>query len=163
MGLRHLINQSLRLLTVAPDLVPEILQQPSVRSPIAVSLGAIAGALSRYYLGLWFGQRFGTAFPYATMFINITGCLAMGFFFTLAMERMPSIPPEVRLLVAVGFLGSYTTFSTYELDTLTLLRNALGHGDFFSRSVIVLFYWAGSAIFGIIGTELGVILARLGK
>jgi CrcB protein len=163
MGLRHLINQSLRLLTVVPDLVPEILQQPSVRNPIAVSLGAIAGALSRYYLGLWFGQRFNTTFPYATMFINISGCLVMGFFFTLTMERMPSIPPEVRLLVAVGFLGSYTTFSTYELDTLTLLRDALGHGDFFSRSGIVIFYWAGSAILGIISTELGVILARFGK
>lgn len=144
-------------------MVPEILQQPAVRNPIAVSLGAIAGALSRYYLSLWFAQRFGTSFPYATLFINLSGCLAMGFFFTLAMERMPSISPEVRLLLAVGFLGSYTTFSTYELDTLTLLRDALGHDRFIQRSFTVILYWAGSAILGIICIELGVILARLGK
>ena len=144
-------------------MVPDILQQPAVRNPIAVSLGAIAGALSRYYLSLWFAQRFGTSFPYATLFINLTGCLAMGFFFTLTMERMPSISPEVRLLLAVGFLGSYTTFSTYELDTLTLLRNALGHDSSTQRSFTVLVYWAGSAILGLISIELGVILARLGK
>lgn len=144
-------------------MVPDILQQPAVRNPIAVSLGAIAGALSRYYLSLWFAQRFGTSFPYATLFINLTGCLAMGFFFTLTMERMPSISPEVRLLLAVGFLGSYTTFSTYELDTLTLLRHALSQDSSLQRSFTVLLYWAGSAIFGLISIELGVILARLGK
>lgn len=129
--MRHLINQSLRLLTVAPDWVPELLQQPVVRSSSAISLGAIAGALSRYYLSLWLAQHYGNTFPIATLFINITGCLAMGFFFTLAMERMPNIPPDIRLLVAVGFLGSYTTFSTYELDSLTLLRGVLGRSNFF--------------------------------
>jgi CrcB protein len=72
MGLKTLLDQSTQLLTVAPRLVPEVLQQPAVRNPIAVSLGAIAGALSRYYLSLWFAQRFGTNFPYGTFFINIT-------------------------------------------------------------------------------------------
>jgi CrcB protein len=161
MDLKNFINQSLQLLTVAPT-VPDVLQQPAVRNPIAISLGAIAGALSRYYLSLWFARRFGTAFPYATIFINLTGCLVMGFFVTLALERVPSIPPEVRLLVAVGFLGSYTTFSTYGLDSLTLLRDALGNGLSLNNFGAVGFYWAGSAILGIISVQLGVILARLG-
>ncbi|WP_414578558.1 fluoride efflux transporter CrcB [Anabaena sp. CCY 9402-a] len=120
-GLKSLFEHSVQLLTIAPRLVPEVLQQPSVRNPVAVSLGAIAGALSRYYFSLWFAQRFGTSFPYGTFFINISGCLAMGFFFTLALERVAIISPELRLLVAVGFLGAYTTFSTYALDTVNLL------------------------------------------
>ncbi|MEG4444289.1 CrcB family protein [Microcoleus sp. AT9_B5] len=83
-----------------------MLPDPNCRVPIAISLGAVASALSRYYITLWFASRFGTAFPYGTFFINITGCLAMGFFITLACERMPTIPSEVRLMVATGFLGA---------------------------------------------------------
>jgi len=132
-----------------------MLQDPNLRHPIAISLGAIAGALSRYYITLWFANRFGTAFPYGTFFINITGCLAMGFFITLVFERMPTVPSEVRLMVATGFLGAYTTFSTYGLESNVLL------GD---RSYsLATFYWAGSAILGAIAVQLGSILARIGK
>ncbi|MEG5171401.1 fluoride efflux transporter CrcB [Microcoleus sp. B3-D7] len=132
-----------------------MLQYPNLRHPIAISLGAVAGALSRYYITLWFASRFGTAFPYGTFFINITGCLAMGFFITLAFERVPTIPSEMRLMVATGFLGAYTTFSTYGLETNVLWRD---------RSYsFAAFYWAGSAILGVIAVQLGIILARLGK
>lgn len=155
MALKHFINRSLQLLTTAPFLAPNVLQQPSVRTPIAISLGAIAGALSRYYLTLWFAQRFGTAFPYGTFFINLTGCFAMGFFVTLALEHVAIIPPEIRLMVTTGFLGAYTTFSTYGLESLTLLRER----NFSAFS----FYWVGSAILGVISVQLGVILAHLGK
>ncbi len=150
-GLRTLIQ----LMSVASDSVPGMLQPPTVRTPIAISLGAIAGALSRYYLTLWFAQRFGTAFPYGTFFINLTGCFGMGFFVTFASERVTTIPPEVRLMVTSGFLGAYTTFSTYGLETFSLLR---------ARSYTTAsLYWAGSAILGIISVQLGVILARLGQ
>jgi len=132
-----------------------MLQDPNLRHPIAISLGAVAGALSRYYITLWFANRFGTAFPYGTFFINITGCLAMGFFITLVFEQMPTVPSEVRLMVATGFLGAYTTFSTYGLETNVLL------GD---RSYsLATFYWAGSAILGVIAVQLGAMLARIGK
>ena len=130
-----------------------MLQKPELRNAITVSLGAIGGALSRYYLTLWFIRRFGTGFPYGTFFINLTGCFCMGLFTTLALERLIVIPPEVRLLVAVGFLGAYTTFSTYGLDTVNLMRDR----GFISAS----FYWAGSAILGIISIQLGVFVARL--
>ncbi|MEG4074453.1 fluoride efflux transporter CrcB [Microcoleus sp. Pol14C2] len=132
-----------------------MLQDPNLRNPIAISLGAVAGALSRYYITLWFANRFGTAFPYGTFFINITGCLAMGFFITLAFERVVTIPSEVRLIVATGFLGAYTTFSTYGLETNVLWRDR--------AYSIAAFYWAGSAILGVIAVQLGVILARIGK
>ena len=132
-----------------------MLQDPTFRNPIAISVGAIAGALSRYYLTLWFVQRFGTAFPYSTFFINLTGCLAMGFFITIALERITTIPPEIRLMVTTGFLGAYTTFSTYGLESVTLLSNLNFPG--------FIFYWLGSAIGGVISVQLGVMLARLGK
>ncbi len=132
-----------------------MLQDPNLRHPIAISLGAVAGALSRYYITMWFANRFGTAFPYGTFFINVTGCLAMGFFITLAFERVPAVGPEVRLMVATGFLGAYTTFSTYGLETNVLWRDR-------SYSSAIL-YWAGSAVIGVIAVQLGAILARIGK
>lgn len=130
-----------------------MLQDPNLRYPIAISLGAIAGALSRYYITLWFADRFGINFPYGTFFINISGCLAMGFFTTLAVEKMAIITPEIRLMIATGFLGAYTTFSTYGLDTINLLRS--------HTFLLATTYWAGSAILGIISVQLGVILAKL--
>jgi fluoride exporter len=128
-----------------------MLLDPALRSPLAISLGAIAGALSRYYLTLWFTQKFGIQFPYGTFFINLTGCLGMGFFVTVAIEK--SLPPDLRLLVATGFLGAYTTFSTYGLDSLTLIHNGKIH--------LASFYWGGSAILGILCVQLGIFLANL--
>lgn len=130
-----------------------MLQHANIRIPIVISLGAIAGALSRYYLTLWFAERFGISFPYGTFFINLSGCFAMGLFATLAVEKVAIISPEVRLLVATGFLGAYTTFSTYGLDTIALLRG----GNLLTATS----YWGGSAILGIICVQLGVVFARL--
>jgi CrcB protein len=124
---------------------------PIVRAPLAVSLGAIPGALSRYYLTLLFIEWLGSSFPYGTFVINISGALIMGFFSTLALERT-LISADVRLLIAVGFLGSYTTFSTYELDTDTLLWNA--------HQEAALLYWLGSAILGVVSLEVGSFVAR---
>ncbi|WP_413175819.1 fluoride efflux transporter CrcB [Anabaena azotica] len=132
-----------------------MLQDPNLRQSLAISLGAIAGALSRYYLTLWFAQRFGVNFPYGTFFINLSGCLAMGFFSTWAVEKVAIIPPELRLMVATGFLGAYTTFSTYGLESLALMRS----GNLLTATG----YWLGSAILGILSVQLGVILAKVCK
>jgi fluoride exporter len=137
-----------------------MLSDPNFRAPIAISLGAIAGALSRYYLTLWFTQTFGSGFPYGTFFINLSGCVGMGVMATLAIERVGGIPPEIRLLIAVGFLGSYTTFSTYGLDSVNLLRSALGVAFSFRNLALVAFYWAGSALLGAVGVWVGMLLAQ---
>jgi CrcB protein len=124
---------------------------PNIRAPIAISLGAIPGALSRYYLTILFAKWLGPSFPYGTFAINITGAVIMGLFTTLAVERA-IVAPDLRLLIATGFLGSYTTFSTYALDTSTLLRQgSYGYG---------LFYWVGSAMLGLVGLEIGSAIAR---
>jgi len=124
---------------------------PSLRTPIAIILGAVPGALSRYYLTLFFARWLGVNFPFGTFVINITGALIMGFFVTLTLERAIT-SPELRLLVAVGFLGSYTTFSTYALDTSVLLQTG--------NKSLALFYWLGSATLGFFGLEIGSYLAK---
>lgn len=124
---------------------------PQLRAPIAISLGAIPGALSRYYVTLFTAQWLGTAFPYGTFVINLTGALVMGFFATFTLERTIT-SPDLRLFLAVGFLGAYTTFSTYALDTQNLLRT----GNYYAS----LGYWAGSAALGVICCEIGSAIAR---
>lgn len=128
-------------------------QQDSMLSAsIAVGLGAIPGALSRYYLTVLFSQWFGVNFPYGTFFINLSGSLLMGFFATLAIERVIT-SLELQLLITTGFLGSYTTFSTYALDTSVLIRGR--------NQTKALFYWFGSSLFGGICLEIGITLAKL--
>lgn len=130
----------------------ELWQHPEIRQPLAVCLGAIPGALSRYYLGSWLTQRLGTEFPYGTFMINLSGCFVMGLVSSW-LERRLDLSPEVRLLVAVGFLGSYTTFSTYALDV-----SALGRAEAWGSGLV---YGVGSAILGVLGLELGRGLVKL--
>lgn len=144
-----------KIFAIASFTANQSLQEPSIRTPIAISFGAIAGALCRYYLSLWFAKIFGVNFPYGTFFVNITGSIVMGFFVTLTAEQIVKVSPELFLWLAVGFLGSYTTFSTYELDSMKLLNEE--QFSFFAL------YWLGSAIFGLIGIKLGITLANLIK
>jgi CrcB protein len=123
----------------------------TIFAPIMISLGAITGALSRYYLTLFFGRWFGIAFPYGTLFINLTGAFLMGIF-TIFIPIL-TISSSFYLLVAVGFLGSYTTFSAYALDTSNLLR---------TRSYkAALLYWLGTPVLGFISIEIGIFLSHL--
>lgn len=124
---------------------------PELRAPLAIGLGAIPGALARYYLTLLFDRWFGSSFPFGTFFINVTGSFVMGLFITWMLLKF-SVSPELRLFFAVGFLGSYTTFSTYALDTALLMRS--------QSSSLALFYWLGSAVFGVVGIELGSVVAH---
>lgn len=88
---------------------------------LAVAAGGALGACLRYYIG---GTVFGralTPFPLATFVINVTGSFVIGFFLTLATERM-NVSPHLRLAIAVGFVGAYTTFSTFEYETIRLIE-----------------------------------------
>ncbi|HBW57319.1 MAG TPA: fluoride efflux transporter CrcB, partial [Oscillatoriales bacterium UBA8482] len=97
-------------------------------------------------------QWLGTNFPYGTFMINLSGSLLMGFFATLAIERVIT-SSELQLLITTGFLGSYTTFSTYALDTSVLLRSG--------SQKKAMFYWLGSVVFGGICLEIGIALAKV--
>jgi fluoride exporter len=124
----------------------------SFTNAIAVAGGAIPGALCRYYFTLWSKQGWGGQFPYGTFLINITGCFMIGFF-VMIIASFDSVPGALRLSVATGFLGSYTTFSTYEYDAYLLWQSA-------DRGATVL-YWLGSVVYGAIALWLGVQCAYL--
>lgn len=125
--------------------------QQSMRISIGISLGAISGALSRYYLATGLSWGLGTAFPYGTLLVNLSGAFFMGLFVTLTVEKI-LLSPEIRLAITTGFLGSYTTFSSYELDAEKLFVSRLWE--------ITSLYWIGSAILGVLCIELGTYLAR---
>jgi CrcB protein len=86
---------------------------------LAVAAGGALGAVARYFLGGTVLSRVASPFPTATFVINVTGSFILGFFLTLVTERA-HFSPHVRLAVAVGFVGAYTTFSTFEYETLRL-------------------------------------------
>lgn len=89
---------------------------PGLRAPVAVALGAIPGALGRYYLGNSLANVAGMPnFPIATLGVNLLGCFLLGLFVALTLKKWP-VSPEIRLMVVTGFIGSFTTFSSYELD-----------------------------------------------
>ena len=87
---------------------------------LAVAGGGAAGAVLRYYMTGSALARAAAPFPTATFVINVTGSFVIGFFLTLAGERA-YVNPHVRLAVAVGFVGAYTTFSTFEYETARYL------------------------------------------
>ena len=86
-----------------------------------IALGAVVGAGSRYFLSTIVARDFASAFPYGTLLINITGSLILGFFLVFSTERV-LFDPRWRLLVAVGFCGSYTTFSSYAFESFALME-----------------------------------------
>ena len=137
-----------------------MLPNPEIRTPIAISFGAIAGALSRYYLTLWFVERFGSGFPWGTFAINLTGCFGMGFLVTIFSASSVTISPEVKLLILTGFLGAYTTFSTYGLESYSLLQNLFTNSVTVRSFISVGSYWIGSALLGVLSIWLGVAIGK---
>lgn len=98
-----------------------------------ISLGGILGANMRYFLSRIITKFSDAAFPYGTLVINITGSLILGFFLIWTTERV-LIDPKWRLLVAVGFCGSYTTFSGYAFETMAYFEQ--GHWALFASNIL---------------------------
>jgi CrcB protein len=96
-------------------------------------------------------SRLGTKFPYGTFVINLTACVLIGFSLTFLAKRT-GLNPAWRFLVPIGFIGAYSTFSTYEWETLSTLRS----GAFLEASL----YALGSLILGLVATWLGVVIAE---
>ncbi len=116
-----------------------------------VGLGGFLGANARYWLGGWLTRLLGAQFPWATLVINVSGCFLLGLLGTWFNERLP-VAPATRLLWTIGFLGAYTTFSTYEYESLALIE-----AGSLPRCLANL---AGSVVVGFAAAWLGVRLAR---
>jgi CrcB protein len=118
---------------------------------VLVAFGGAVGASARYGLGNWIVDRVGAAFPFHTMLINITGSFTIGVVMVLLTERLVA-DPAWRLLLVAGFLGGYTTFSSYTFEAVSLMLE----GDWLPA----LWYVLGSNILGLIAAFLGIALAR---
>lgn len=118
---------------------------------LIVALGAGLGGVSRYLLQGWILERTGPSIL-ALFVINVSGSFALGLVTTLAVERN-LINPDIRLLLTTGFLGGYTTFSSWMLESFQLLEV----GNIMRASVNVL----GSAIIGLVGVYLGIVAGRI--
>lgn len=120
-------------------------------SYLLVGLGGALGSAGRYAISGWVAARYPT-FPWGTFTVNVTGALIIGFFLALSQERA-LISPQLRVFFATGFLGGFTTFSTFSWETMALLREgALAQG---------LFNAAGSLAAGLIAVAVGIVLGRL--
>ena len=117
-----------------------------------VALGGAVGAMARYWVSGWAQQKWGPGFPYGTFIINVSGSFILGLFATLAMRLAWS--EEWRLLIAIGFVGAYTTFSTFEWESLQLIAE----GGRYRSALVNL---VGSVIVGFAAAYAGMVAARL--
>lgn len=117
-----------------------------------IGLGGFLGANARFLLQKWAVSMWGADFPYGTLIANVSGSFAIALFITLATGRL-QIAPELRLFVVVGFLGGFTTFSSFSLEAFQLMqRNSLS---------IAALYFFGNTVLGLIGVVAGISLAQL--
>lgn len=100
---------------------------------IAVALGGSLGAVARYWTSIWLARWLGSAMPWATLSVNFVGSLLMGLLFVVITEKF-NLSDQWRLILMVGFLGSLTTFSTFSLETVSLMQ----HGRLVAAVVYVI-------------------------
>jgi len=90
---------------------------------IAIAAGGAVGAVFRFWVSSGVYQLLGRGFPYGTLAVNVLGSLVMGFLYVIFVERT-SASPELRGALLIGFLGAFTTFSTFSIETLNLIEQA---------------------------------------
>ncbi len=119
---------------------------------IYLTIGSVVGGFLRYFLTGTIYRRLDTGFPAGTLIVNLTGCLCIGFFNSLAEEKM-LLGPNERVLLMTGFCGAYTTFSTFILETSNLIRD----GELLFGFLNVIF----SVVFGFILFRAGALLGKV--
>ena len=117
-----------------------------------IALGGSLGSVARYWVGSAVASRIGTKFPYGTFVINMSACVIIGFSLTY-LGRRTGLSPAWRFLVPIGFVGAYSTFSTYEWEALSTIRS----GAFLETAL----YAFGSLFLGLIAVWLGILIAEV--
>jgi CrcB protein len=126
-------------------------EEIALQKYLLIAVGGALGSIARYWVGSTIAGRMGTRFPYGTFVINLTACIIIGFSLTYLGKRA-GLSPAWRFLIPIGFIGAYSTFSTYEWETLSTLRA----GAFAMAGL----YAVGSLILGLVATWLGAVLAE---
>jgi CrcB protein len=119
---------------------------------VMIAIGGAIGAIARYQIAAVIQARVPVGFPYGTFVVNVTGCLIMGFVTALLAERLV-VHPNWRFLIPIGFVGAYTTFSTFELETF----RAVTEGAWPVAAANI----AGSFIAGYLALWAGFVVARV--
>lgn len=119
---------------------------------LLIAAGGALGSIARYWVGSTVSGRMGIRFPYGTLLVNITACIIIGFSITYLGRRV-DLSPAWRYFIPVGFIGAYSTFSTYEWETLSTLRA----GAFFLATL----YALGSLVLGLAAVWCGSKLAEV--
>lgn len=123
-----------------------------LRTLLMIGMGGFLGSISRYLLGLGLHRIFDTIFPIGTMTVNIVGSFIIGVVYSLA-ERDNLINPEMRMFLAVGFCGGFTTFSSFAFDKLNLLKD--------SGFLYLSLYLGGSVFLGLLAVYIGTQIHKL--
>ena len=118
---------------------------------VLIGIGGILGANARYLVSVWAARRIGAQFPSGTLIVNLSGSLLLGFLATGIVARVV-YEREVQLLVSVGFLGAYTTFSTFAFESVGLVRRR--------AYVLATANVLGSTVLGLLGAWIGAMAAR---
>jgi fluoride exporter len=122
-----------------------------VQKYLFIAIGGALGSLARFWVGSAVAGRMGTRFPYGTFVINLSACILIGFSIAL-LDRRSTLSPAWRFLIPVGFVGAYSTFSTFEWETFVNLQT----GAF----LIAALYIALSIVLGLAGVWCGIMIAR---
>lgn len=117
-----------------------------------IALGGAFGSMARYWVGVNITSRLGTRFPFGTLIVNLSACVILGFTLTF-LGRRANFNPEWRFLLAVGFIGAYSTFSTFEWETYSTIRSG--------AAFLAILYAVSSLILGLASTWGGSVLADL--
>jgi CrcB protein len=111
-----------------------------------VGAGGCLGAMARYAVNAWMTRRFGLGMPWGTFAINLSGCFLLGLALAVLDEHM-TLPSQLRLALPIGFIGAYTTFSTFEYETLRTLQGG--------RPSLAIAYLLASVLLGYLAVWLG--------
>ena len=125
---------------------------PSLTSCLLVGAGGFLGAIARYVVTLGVSGSVRTPFPLATFLINVSGSFLIGVIGVLVTRRITASPEAIRLALAVGFLGAFTTFSAFELETDWMLRDG--------RTLLAAFYVGASVVAGLLAVRAGAALGH---
>jgi fluoride exporter len=118
---------------------------------LMVAIGGGLGSVLRFWAGTFVSARMGTRFPYGTLLINCTASFLIGFIITLLSERV-HWNPNIRFLIPIGFIGGYSTFSTFEYETFRVMQDG--------EILVAILYVVLSVVVGFIAVWLGVIAGR---
>ena len=122
------------------------------RNLILVGVGSCIGGIARYLTQLLVQKHYPSSIPFGTLTVNISGCFIIGILYALA-DRGNMLSPAMRLLLATGFCGGFTTFSSFAYENISLMRD----GEFLYTSLYILL----SVVIGLLAVWLGILLIKL--